>query len=103
MPRPMQRMPLELGLRLDINQLLRDGLIESGQITPPKEYQWFGADGEAIASAKISANMTNVARYRTMRIVAPSTPAAIATTETVSAAACSRIASVKARSLLRRA
>ena len=76
MPRPIQRMPLELGLRLDINQLLRGGLIEPGQISPLKEYQWFDDDGELIASARIAADMTKgsmvayPADYGEMRIVA---------------------------------
>ena len=72
----MQRMPLELGLRLDINQLLRDGLLESGQITQLKDCHWFDADGEMIASARISADMTIGLReiypadFSTMRIAA---------------------------------
>jgi len=76
MPRPLQRMPLELGLSLDINQLLLDGLIESGHVTPLKDCQWFDDDGDVKASARIAADMTKgsmvvyPAGYGEMRIVA---------------------------------
>ena len=76
MPRPLQRMPLELGLDLDINQLLRDAFFEPGQMTQLKDCHWLDDDGDVRANARISANMTkgstvaNAARYRTMHIVA---------------------------------
>jgi len=76
MPRPLQRMPLELGLDLNINQLLRDGFIKPGQITPFKDCHWLDADGDTKANARITADMTkgstvaNAARYGTMHIVA---------------------------------
>ena len=76
MPRPLQRMPLELGLDLNINQLLRDPSIKLGQITPLKDFHWLDADGDTKANARITADMTkgstaaNAARYGTMHIVA---------------------------------
>jgi hypothetical protein len=76
MPRPLQRMPLELGLQLNINQLLRDGFIEPGQITPFKDCHWLDDDGDLKANARICTDMTkgstvaNSACYGTMHIVA---------------------------------
>ena len=69
-------MPLELGVDLDINQLLRDGFIEPGQMTQLKDIHWLDDDGDVKANAQIAADMTkgstvaNAARYGTMRIVA---------------------------------
>jgi hypothetical protein len=76
MPRPLQRMPLELGLNLDINELLRNGFIEPGQMTELKDCHWLNDDGDVKANARIAADMTkgstlaNAARYGAMRIVA---------------------------------
>jgi hypothetical protein len=69
-------MPLELGLHLDINQLLRDCFVEPGQMTQLKDCHWLDADGDVKANARIAADMTigatvtNAARYGAMRIVA---------------------------------
>jgi hypothetical protein len=75
MPRQMERIPLELGLRLNINRLLRDGVLISGQKTQLKDYLWFDGDGEKIARAQITAEMTEGAEgtrpgHGAMRIVA---------------------------------
>jgi hypothetical protein len=76
MPRPLQRMPLELGLQLNINELLRDGFIEPDQMTELKDCHWLDDDGDVKANAQIAANMTKgstlarAARYGAMRIVA---------------------------------
>jgi hypothetical protein len=76
MPRFMQRMPLELGLRLNINELLRDGFIEPSQTTQLKDFYWLDDDGEVRANGQIAADMTkgataiSAACYGTMRIVA---------------------------------
>jgi hypothetical protein len=56
MPRSMQRMPLELGLRLNINELLRDGFIEPSQTTQLKDFYWLGDDGAVRANARSLAN-----------------------------------------------
>ena len=58
MPRPLKRIPLELGLSLNINQLLRGGFIESGRITQLRNYHWLDADRAVKASAQIAADMT---------------------------------------------
>jgi len=68
MPRPLQRMPLELGLDLDINQLLSDGFIQPGQTTRLKDCYWLDADGDVKANAQIAAEMTTA--FGTMRITA---------------------------------
>lgn len=76
MPRPMQRVPLELGLQLNINELLRTGFIEPNQTTQLKDFYWLDDDGEVRANARIAADMTkgataiSAACYGTMRIVA---------------------------------
>ena len=69
MPRHMQRMPLELGLSLNINRLLRDGFIKPGQSSLPKDYRWLDDDGAVRATAGISATAT-IPPYGEMRIVA---------------------------------
>ena len=69
-------MPLELGLDLNINQMLREGFIEPGQMTELKDCHWLDDDGDINANARIAADMTkgptvaNAARYGTMHIVA---------------------------------
>lgn len=54
----MKRMPLELGLELNINALIRGGLIEPGATTQLQQFRWFDGDGEPMAEASISAAMT---------------------------------------------
>jgi hypothetical protein len=76
MARPTQRMPLELGLCLNINLLMRQGFIEPGKATHASDYCWYDADGELIAKAMITSDMTyrsneaNRGPYGPMRIVA---------------------------------
>ena len=72
MPRKMQRMPLELGLQLNINRLISDGFIQPGKKTQLSDYSWLDDQGDERATAKIAASITNPsaadARYGTMRI-----------------------------------
>lgn len=69
MPRRLQRIPLELGLDLNINHLLRDGFIEPAHSTQLKDFHWLDADGKLRANAQIAADMTIGAAYGEMRIV----------------------------------
>lgn len=68
----MQRMPLELGLQLNINRLIRDGTIQPGKITSASKFVWFDDDDEELTSARIEADLTKPsaedARSGTMRI-----------------------------------
>ena len=73
MPRHKQRMPLELGLSLNVNELLREGFIEPGQSSPPKDCHWLDDDGEVRATAVISASTTirpSATGYGEMHVVA---------------------------------
>jgi hypothetical protein len=69
MSRPMRRTVLETGLRLDINQLFRDGVLQPGKVTELSDHCWINDDGQQIAQARISSNMT-IAGTGTMHIVA---------------------------------
>jgi hypothetical protein len=40
MPRPLQRIALEAGLKLDINRLTRGGFITRGAISHPVGMRW---------------------------------------------------------------
>ncbi len=68
----MQRTPLELGLQVNINRLIRDGLVQPGKVTQPSSFHWLDDDGDERASARIEANLTTLsadgARSGTMRI-----------------------------------
>ena len=57
MPRPRQRIRLQEGLRLDINELARRGLIAHGSATSPHAIRWVNSDGEVMAKGWISADM----------------------------------------------
>ena len=72
MPRPFQRMPLELGLDLCINQLLREGFLIPGEKSAPQSCHWLDLDGDVTANAVIAADMTigKPVRYGEMRILA---------------------------------
>ena len=73
MPRHKQRMPLELGLALNVNELLREGFIEPGQSSPPKDCHWLDDDGGLRATAVISASTTirpSATGYGEMHVVA---------------------------------
>ena len=70
----MQRVPLELGLQLNINQLIGDGLVQAGEVTQLSDFYWLDDEGDERASARIEADLTKPsaddARYGTMRIQA---------------------------------
>ena len=72
MPRYMQRIPLELGLQLNINRLISDGLVQPGTVTRLSDYYWLDDEGDERATAQISADITKrsvaEAPYGTMRI-----------------------------------
>jgi hypothetical protein len=58
MPRPRQRACLEQSLRLDLNNLARQGLIRAGAKVGPRTISWsYSYTGEEIASALITAHM----------------------------------------------
>src|SRR6516225_3390783 len=61
MPKPLQRVRLESGLKLDLNRLIRRGFIRPGVITGAVGIAW--ADkytGDEIASGLITANMSGI-------------------------------------------
>lgn len=72
MPRHMQRIPLELGLQLNINRLISDGLVQAEKVTKPSDYYWLDDEGDERASARIESDLTTPAAddapYGTMRI-----------------------------------
>src|SRR5215475_4411052 len=55
MPRPLQRVRLESGLKLNLNRLARQRLIRPGACTGPIGIGWIDSDGEQIASGLITA------------------------------------------------
>jgi hypothetical protein len=57
MPRSRQRICLQEGLKLNINLLIRRGLIASGSATGPQSIRWVNGNGQEIASGSISADM----------------------------------------------
>src|SRR5262245_37037132 len=57
MPKPSQRASLQEGLRLDINVLVRRGLITPGSTTGPHSIRWVNSNGEVIASGWINTDM----------------------------------------------
>ena len=57
MPRPRQRVCLQQGLKLDINLVIRRGLIAPGSATRPRSIRWVNSDGQVIARGWISADM----------------------------------------------
>jgi len=61
MPRPLQRVRLESGLKLDLNRLIRRGFIQPGVITGAVGIAW--ADkytGDEIASGLITADLSSI-------------------------------------------
>ena len=61
MPRPLQRVRLESGLKLDLNRLIRRGFIRPGVITGAVGIAW--ADkytGDEIASGLITADLSSI-------------------------------------------
>lgn len=58
MPKPCQRVRLESGLKLDLNQLIQQGIIQPGMYSGPVGMWWMNNyTGEQIASAFITADM----------------------------------------------
>jgi hypothetical protein len=74
MARHFQRVPLELGLQLNINRLISDGFVQPGRVTQLSDFYWLDDEGDVRATAQIEANLTitsaDNARYGTMRIQA---------------------------------
>jgi hypothetical protein len=60
MPRQCQRVRLENGIRLDINRVARRGFVEPGAFTGPRGIRWTNCDGEQIAAATITADMSGL-------------------------------------------
>ena len=58
MPRPLQRVRLESGLKLDLNSLARQGIINPGAITGPVGIAWTNG-GQEIASGYITADLSD--------------------------------------------
>ena len=58
MPRPLQRVRLESGFKLDLNRLARRGFIKPGAITGPVGIVWTDDTGQQIASGYITADMS---------------------------------------------
>lgn len=70
----MKRVPLELGLHLNVNQLIKDRFVIPGEETQPSNYYWLDQDGDDQASARITSDLTDTSadpeRCGTMRIQA---------------------------------
>jgi len=67
MARPRMRVCLEDGLKLDLNQLVRDGIVVPGVVTAPRTTFWQVAGSrDVVAVAVITANLTDLAcpRFR---------------------------------------
>ena len=61
MPRSLQRVRLESGLKLDLNRLVRRGFIQPGASTTPIGIGWTNSySGEQIASGFITADMSGL-------------------------------------------
>jgi hypothetical protein len=61
MPRPLQRVRLESGLKLNLNRLVRRGFIKPGAITGPVGIAWTEKyTGDEIASGLITADMSGI-------------------------------------------
>src|ERR1043166_4765613 len=58
MPRPVQRVRLENGLKLDLNRLARRGSIKSGAINGPVKIAWTDDTGQQVASGYVTADMS---------------------------------------------
>ncbi|MFZ0239683.1 MAG: hypothetical protein WAL37_20355 [Xanthobacteraceae bacterium] len=59
MPRPLQRVRLESGFKLNLNSLVRRGFIKPGALTGPVGIAWTdGCTGQQIASGSITADMS---------------------------------------------
>jgi hypothetical protein len=58
MPRPRQRACLDQGLKLDLNKLARQGLVQPGAEAGPHVIRWtYTCTGEEIARGRITASM----------------------------------------------
>jgi hypothetical protein len=59
MPRPLQRVRLESGLKLNLNSLARQGIVKPGAITGPVGIAWTNGSGQEIASGYITADLSD--------------------------------------------
>ena len=59
MPRPLQRVRLESGLKLNLNSLARQGIIKQGAVTGPVGIAWTNGSGQDIASGYITADLSD--------------------------------------------
>jgi hypothetical protein len=59
MARPTSKARLESGLKLDLNNLARRGIVKRGAATGPVEIAWNSDCCGEVARAKITANITN--------------------------------------------
>jgi hypothetical protein len=58
MPRPCQRVCLQNGLKLDLNRLIRRGMVRPGATTGPHLIQWTNSyTEEIVATAQITASL----------------------------------------------
>ena len=58
MPKPRQRACLEQGLKLDINRLARQGVLDANRAAGPARVEWTNTyTGEEVASGTITADM----------------------------------------------
>jgi len=58
MPRPLQRVRLESGLKLSLNRLVRRGSIKPGAITGPVGIAWTDHTGQQVAFGYVTADMS---------------------------------------------
>lgn len=59
MPRPLQRVCLQDGLKLDVNELLRQRLIYAGGVAGPFKLQWNHSHWGTISEGTLSARLSN--------------------------------------------
>jgi len=71
MPRPLQRVCLESGLKLNLNRLVRRGSIKPGAITGPVGIAWTDNTGQQVSgyvTADMSGEQTGLLRIRIGRL-----------------------------------
>jgi hypothetical protein len=59
MPRPLPRVRLESGLKLNLNSLARQDIIKPGAITGPVGIAWMDGSGEENASGYVTADLSD--------------------------------------------
>lgn len=60
MPRSRQRVCLQDGLKLNLNRLVRDGIVRPSIKTGPYLLQWTTSSGELIASGEVTAHVCDL-------------------------------------------